>query len=157
MGGCPIRPRIYKHYVNQDDGISHDGLYDIEKLSVYDKYAMFMYGNPGMAVIERTKGGFAGDDASSAEKDVDGDYVGDTGSVPEKNTQGKSLVLFKDSYANCLIPFLTYNYDRIVIIDLRYFGGVVSEVLSENDEADVLLLYNFMHLSEDSNFYKLMK
>ncbi|MCR4658276.1 MAG: hypothetical protein K5770_18905 [Lachnospiraceae bacterium] len=128
-------------YVNLDDNSSHDGLYDTEKLSVYDKYAMFMYGNPGMAVIEK--------DGKGRE--------GSKGSGQEQDPGTKSLVLFKDSYANCLIPFLTYNYDRIVIIDLRYFGGSTAEILSGNSGADVLLLYNFMHLSEDSNFYKLLK
>ncbi len=115
-------------YVNQDDGTPHDGLYDMDKLSAYDKYAMFMYGNPGMAVIECSD-----------------------------NNTGRSLLLLKDSYSNCLIPFLTYDYDKITVIDLRYYGGKLSETLEKNSEADLLLLYNFMHLSEDSNFYKLLK
>lgn len=115
-------------YVNQSgsEPVYHDGLYDINKLSGYDKYAMFMYGNPGIAVAEL-----------------------------EKKEHGRELILLKDSYSNCLIPFFTYNYDRITVIDLRYFGGKLSEVLEKSGEADLLLLYNFSHLNEDSNFYKL--
>ena len=115
-------------YVNQDTGESYDGLYDLSKLEVYDKYAMFLYGNPGTGMIE-------------------------TG----RSDRDKTLIIFKDSYSNCLIPFLSYNYGRIVTVDLRYFGGSVSELLSENQEADVLILYNFMQFSEDSNFYKLVR
>ena len=117
-----------KSYVNRGNGESYPGLYDLDKLDTYDKYAMFMYGNPGTGVIE-------------------------TGREGEKET----LILFKDSYSNCLIPFLSYNYSRVITVDLRYFGGSVSELLSENEEADVLLLYNFMQFSEESNFYKLLK
>ncbi len=115
-------------YVNLSEGNEPDGLYDMAKADTYDKYGLFMYGNPGEALIE----------------------------IPEGHT-GKSLILLKDSYSNCLIPFLTYNYDRIRILDLRYFGGSLAELLDNDKEADVLLLYNFMHFSEDSNFYRLMR
>ena len=119
-------PRL--SYVNLSDNAEHDGLYDMAKADTYDKYGLFMYGNPGEALIE-VEGG---------------------------NT-GKSLILLKDSYSNCLIPFLTYNYDRIRIVDLRYFGGSLAQLLDNDKEADVLLLYNFMHFSEDSNYYRLMR
>ena len=115
-------------YVNLSEGEQHDGLYDMAKADTYDKYGIFMYGNPGEALIELAEG-----------------------------HTGKSLILLKDSYSNCLIPFLTYNYDRIRIVDLRYFGGSLAELLDDDKEADVLLLYNFMHFSEDSNFYKLVR
>ncbi len=115
-------------YVNLSEGKEYDGLYDMSKADTYDKYGLFMYGNPGEALI----------------------------SIPGNNTE-KSLIILKDSYSNCLIPFLTYNYDRIRIVDLRYFGGSLSELLKSDEEADFLLLYNFMHFSEDSNFYRLLR
>ena len=118
-------------YVNQNDETTVNGLYDLEKLDTYDKYAMFMYGNPGQAEVIVDAGETAGG--------------------------GKSLILLKDSYSNCLIPFLTYNYDRITVIDLRYFGGQLSQVLAEQTDADIVLLYNFSHLGEDSNYYKLLR
>lgn len=36
---------------------------------------------------------------------------------------GKTLFVIKDSFANCLIPLLTSHYERIYVLDLRYFNG----------------------------------
>ncbi len=103
-----------------------DSLYDAEKTQVYDKYAMFLYGNDGLCEINSE---LAGND--------------------------RSLIVFKDSYANCLIPFLTYQYDTIKIVDLRYYNKSVQELLKENEMSDILLLYNFSHLNDDKHFYRL--
>ena len=111
-------------------GIGYDSLYDLEKLDVYDKYAMFMRGNEGVAVVE---------------------------SVDDGTDRKDELVLFKDSYSNCLIPFLTFDYDRITVVDLRYFPDSVQELLAQKPDADVLLMYNFMHFNEDNHFYKLVR
>lgn len=103
-----------------------DTLYDTDKLKIYDKYAMFLRGNDEICTIKAKNAGNA-----------------------------KHLIVFKDSYANCLIPFLTYNYDEITVVDLRYYADKVSELLSADPEADILLLYNFSFLSEDNHFYRL--
>ncbi len=103
-----------------------DNLIDKEKLSGYDKYAAFMYGNDGMYKVNAEKGA------------------------------GRDLIVLKDSYANCLIPYLVMNYDSIVCIDLRYFGGSVADVLSSDEDADVLLMYNWTFLNDDNHFYKLV-
>ena len=34
---------------------------------------------------------------------------------------GRTLLLLKDSYANCFVQFLTPYYDRILMIDPRYY------------------------------------
>jgi len=107
---------------------TYDSLYDLEKLNTYDKYAMFMRGNFGEATVKC-----------------------------ENGNEGKSLIVFKDSYANCLIPFFAMNYDTIKIVDLRYFAGSVAELLGENEDADILMLYNYSFISEDNHFYKLVK
>ena len=103
-----------------------DNLIDTDKLTGYDKYAAFMYGNDGKEIVRADKG------------------------------IGRDLIIFKDSYANCLIPYLTMNYDNITVIDLRYFGGKVSDVLAENSDADILMLYNWSFINEDNHFYKLV-
>lgn len=107
---------------------SHDTLYDKSKDKVYDKYASFLYGNPGMSTINARNAG-----------------------------NGRSLIVFKDSYANCLIPFLTYQYDTIIVVDLRYHKDNVSDLLKNNPTADILLLYNFSHLSDDNHFYRILE
>nr|MCR5830967.1 hypothetical protein [Lachnospiraceae bacterium] len=104
-----------------------DSLIDESKLSGYDKYAAFMYGNDGKYTVRAEKGA------------------------------GRSLVMLKDSYANCLIPYLVMNYDTIKVMDLRYFGGSVKEVLDAEPDADILLLYNWTFMNDDNHFYKLTK
>lgn len=101
-------------------------LYDTEKLAGYDKYAMFMYGNDPKYEVRADKG------------------------------CGRNLIVLKDSYANCLIPYLVMNYDSITVMDLRYFGGKVSEELAAKPDADVLLMYNWTFVNDDNHFYKLV-
>lgn len=52
------------------------------------------------------------------------------------------LLLVKDSYANCFVQFLTPYYDRIIIIDPRYFYDNADSVISREGVTDVLFLYN---------------
>lgn len=114
--------------VSADFGeITADTLYDLSKKDVFDKYGMFLYGNYGKSVIKA------------------------------RENEEKELIVFKDSYANSLIPFMTYDYDKITLIDLRYFNGSCQELIQEQKNADILFLYNFDFLNEDNHFYKLMK
>ena len=53
-----------------------------------------------------------------------------------------TLLLFKDSYANCFLPMLTPYFSKIVVIDPRYFSDSLSHVMEENDFTHVLFLYN---------------
>lgn len=56
---------------------------------------------------------------------------------------GKTLLLFKDSFANCFVPFLTEEYARIIMIDYRYGKEAAGTIMSENsDITDVLVLFN---------------
>ncbi len=107
----------------------HDGLIDDDKLTEYDKYGAFLYGNDGLSVIRSDNSGGS----------------------------GRELFVIKDSYANCLIPFLTYQFDTIYVIDLRYLGESLPELLAEHEDATVLILYNYEQFSEDKHLYKLMK
>ena len=109
------------------DGNEYDGLYDMEAADKYDKYALFMHGNPGCGTIRSS--------------------VCDSG----------ELIVIKDSYANCMIPFLTYNYGTIITIDPRYMGDSVLELVSEHDDADILILFNWKQFAEDNHLYKLLK
>ncbi len=131
--GAGTDPDILSYYDISVKGFragdeEYDSLYDIKKLDTYDKYAMFMHGNEGLSIV----------DCSETE-------------AGKRN----ELIIFKDSYSNCLIPFLTYDYDRITVVDLRYYSEPVSGLLNEHDNADILLIYNFMHYNEDNHFYRL--
>lgn len=68
----------------------------------------------------------------------------------EGNGTGKVLVI-KDSYANCFVPFLTADYAQIDIIDLRNLRSSVDKIIAENGYDDVLILYNFQSYQADKN------
>ena len=53
-----------------------------------------------------------------------------------------TLLLFKDSFANCLIPMLTPYFSKIVVIDPRYFSDSLGDVLEDTDFTHVLFVYN---------------
>lgn len=104
----------------------YDSLYDYSKLDIRDKYSLFLYGNNPLTIINNSN---------------------------LKN--GKKLVVFKDSYANSMIPFLTQNFEEIHVIDLRSFSKPISDYVNNNDFDNVLVLYNFINFTRDANIIKL--
>lgn len=63
---------------------------------------------------------------------------------------GRSLLIFKDSYANCFVPFLLTHYDTITMIDLRYNDGSWMELIHTAPD-DVLVLYEMSNFCKDMN------
>lgn len=53
---------------------------------------------------------------------------------------GGHLVVLKDSFANNLIPFLTAHYEKITVIDPRYFRTDIGEWLADQDVMEVLIV-----------------
>ncbi|HIW73274.1 MAG TPA: hypothetical protein H9684_03035 [Firmicutes bacterium] len=102
-----------------DDGTVKDTLYREEYLEQKDKYSYFLGGNH--ARVEITTG---------------------TGN-------GRVLLLVQDSYAHCFVPFLTAHYERILVIDPRYFKEDIYTYAVENGATDLLLLYNLPNFSVD--------
>lgn len=62
-----------------------------------------------------------------------------------------SLLLIKDSYANCMIPMLTPYFNKIVVIDPRYLTDSFDSILKENDFTHLLFLYNLNTFLEDGS------
>lgn len=120
--------------VVQEDGLELlrvDGTMDQRKFEVRDKYAAFMWGNSG--------------------------YVKIKSSHNLNHQEGKTsrLLLFKDSYANSMIPYLTYNYDEIIVVDLRYMAKSTKELMQEEFD-DIFVMYNFStYVSGASDLAKL--
>lgn len=68
---------------------------------------------------------------------------------PEASSEA-CLVVIKDSYANCLVPFLMNHYQTIYVVDPRYYKSSVSKFINENPEiTDILVLYNMNTMDED--------
>lgn len=67
----------------------------------------------------------------------------------------KELFLIKDSYANSLIPILAPHYEKIYVLDLRYYNGRLFPLLEQyvtSDKVSVLMVYNNIHFLEDFTY-----
>ncbi len=109
-----------------DDDTKSASLYNSGALDTKDKYEVFLGGNYARVDI-----------TSSADT-------------------GKNLLLFKDSYANCLIPFLTPYYENIIVLDARYSTDNVKSVIKDNAITDVLILYNVNTFLTDTTLADLL-
>lgn len=69
--------------------------------------------------------------------------------IETASTSNRTLLVLKDSYANCFIPFLIGEYSRIIVIDPRYYTGHVSDIIAIEDITDVLYLCNASTFAED--------
>jgi len=111
------------------DGNAHDTLNDTEKFSRRDKYGALLWGNNGVTEI--------------------------TSSIAEGPAADRTLLVVKDSYSHSLAGFLTADYGRVILLDLRYYNGSVSELIKDKNVDDVLIMYNFMNFASDAEFAKL--
>ena len=64
---------------------------------------------------------------------------------------GKSLLIFKDSYANSFVQFLLPYYERIVLVDPRYYYEDVGSLSKSEAITDVLFLYSMNTFATDSS------
>ena len=102
-------------------------VYSLDHLSGNDPYELFFGGNHPKIQI-RT-------DAASTRK----------------------LLIIKDSYANCLIPFLIPDFAQITVIDARYYSDDIDMEMQSQGYTDVLFLYNANTLSEDNTLVPVLK
>ena len=115
-----------------DEGLENafDSMFFGKHLSGWDQYSVFLDGNHPLARIEN----MSRDLSVSA---------------------GKTLLVIKDSYANCLIPLLIPHFDEIIAVDLRYFRTPVTELAQDSGFMDkdgvVLIVYSAEHIVNDTN------
>lgn len=64
---------------------------------------------------------------------------------------GRSLLVVKDSFANCFVPFLAGDYDEILMVDFRYGNENIYDILDDCDGiTDVLVMYNTAAFMQDT-------
>jgi len=73
--------------------------------------------------------------------------------VVKTGREGGKLLLIRDSYADCMVPFLTEAYSEIHLIDLRYYRMSVSEYVRENGIDEAAVVYSLKNFAEDRNVY----
>lgn len=96
-------------------------LYDSSKLDSRDQFAVFLGGNSSLVDIR---------------------------TASESN---RRLLLVKDSFANNFIPFLTPHFREIVVVDPRYYGGTMDEIMDAYRISDALFLYSGNTFFGDNN------
>ena len=69
---------------------------------------------------------------------------------------GKTLVVLKDSFANCLAPMLTADYETVLLVDLRYYPGSVRALLKQVQPEALLFVYEMSNLASGDDFVKLL-
>ena len=109
----------------ESSGKTENSLYDFEALNTKDKYAVYFGGNEPFMKIR-----------TEAEN-------------------GVKILVIKDSYANCFIPFMLGEFEEIDVLDLRYTNQSLSERMAEGGYTDILVLYNASGFAEDMNILKL--
>ena len=125
-----VKVSVYKDY-NVSTGkvvyTEYDSMYFRGFLDVKDKYSSFLGQNSPIVTVE----------SENAKSD-------------------KSLLVIKDSYAHSLVPFLTKEYSKVTMIDLRYINADFQTFVSLEDYDQILFTYNVITLSEDDrNIIKL--
>lgn len=65
---------------------------------------------------------------------------------------GRTLLVIKDSFANCFVPFLLQDFDEIIMLDYRYGKEPVGQILNQYPEVtDILVMYNTYKFAGDTN------
>ncbi len=111
--------------ITYDMGVSSESFYEEKYLAGKNKYGYFLDDIHGLVEIETTS--------------------------PIR----KQLFVIKDSYANTMLPLLATHYEKIYVLDLRYFNGKLFDFMQSCDEygnMDVLVLYNCIHFLEDFEY-----
>lgn len=68
----------------------------------------------------------------------------------------KTLLIVKDSFANCFVPFLADSYEKIIMIDCRYRKMGIETVFRQYPEiTDVLVLFNTEKFRKDTHLSSL--
>lgn len=57
-------------------------------------------------------------------------------------TDGESCIVVKESFGNCFVPFLTYHYKYVYVIDYRYYNGTICGLAQEKNVDDVIFINN---------------
>lgn len=97
---------------DSDNSEKRTSIYDVDALEEKDQYQVFFGGNHSLVDISMA------------------------------NETDRKLLVFKDSYANCFVPFLLPYYSEIIMVDPRYYYDNVENLIENYAITDVLFLYN---------------
>lgn len=91
-----------------------DSVYYEDETSGSNSYGVFIYGDNPLSVLKSDR------------------------------QTGKKIAVVKESYGNAFVPYLTYNYDEVHVIDFRHWEGSLASYCSENGIDEVLFINGIM-------------
>ena len=104
----------------ESEGRRSASVYRAENLEARDKYTVFLDGNHPLIRIET-----------------------------DADSERRALVV-KDSYANCLIPFLIPDFQNLTIVDPRYYTEDLETQIEADEITDLIFVYNAATLAADT-------
>lgn len=114
----------------EDVTVTVDGqagsLYVTQALERKDQYQVFQGGNYGLVTLEG------------------------------RCRNGKTILVIKDSFANCYVPFLTDCYERVLMVDLRYYGGSVRALAEAEQVTETLFLFQLSSFANSQEFARIV-
>ena len=114
--------------IDREGEETSDSLIFPENAKGADGYAVYLNGNHGTLIIERP------------------------------DAQEGTLIVYKDSMANCLLPLLSMHFRRIIAVDARYDSGIFSDALARSDDTKaILFVYSLDSLVNDTEITKKAK
>lgn len=76
-----------------------------------------------------------------------------------KINDGSACVVIKDSYGNAFVPFLVDHYDKVYVIDFRYYKQDLTQMIKDDGIKDVIFMNNveFMNKSNSEKILSLFR
>ena len=108
---------------NETNRVNNSVFYP-ERLQEQDKYTVFLDGNHSLVRIENLSGGAA---------------------------ERRNLLVVRDSFSNSLGCFLADLYDKVILVDLRYYKLPLTDLLIDEDIDEILIEYSVDNFLHDTN------
>lgn len=114
--------------INEDYNVNYvsrdkvtDTIYELDYLDKKDKYSLFLDNNHPLIVVTNNR-----------------------------LNNNKEIVVIKDSFGNSFISFLLNHFEKVHIIDPRFYTSSISDYIKDNENInDALIIYNMNSIDSD--------
>ncbi len=104
---------IKNAFVNDIDKSGLENMYEVSSLGMMDSYDVYLSGATPIIEINNNM-----------------------------MSEGKELIIFRDSFGSSLAPLLIDGYKKITLVDIRYINSSLISNYIEFSNQDVLMMYN---------------
>lgn len=99
----------------------YDSMYFYDHIDEDDKYPVFIDGNHALTEITNSE------------------------------AEGGTIIVIKDSFSHCLAPFLVENYSKVILVDMRYYKQIVSDIVAQEKPEQILVMYGIDNFATDTD------